>query len=176
HNRFAWDLRYALPGQEESPFGRAPEGPLAVPGMYQVKLTAAGNSATQPLKVVMDPRSTATPAELQKVFDLSMSIVRDMLRTSEAIAEAAAARRAKPELEREIAQIAGAGGGRGGRGGAVMGVTLASVNQMLSTALGVAGSADRTPPATAYEIAATASKELTRLLAEWKTLRDTKLK
>jgi photosystem II stability/assembly factor-like uncharacterized protein len=176
HNRFAWDLRYALPGQEASPIGRGPEGPLAVPGIYQVKLTAAGHSYTQPLKVVMDPRSTATIAELQKAFDLSISIVRDMQRASAAIAEAADARRAKPELEREIAQIAGAGGGRGGRGSAATGVTLASVNQMLSTALGVAGSADRTPPATAYEIAATASKELTRLLAEWKTLRDTKLK
>jgi len=47
---------------------------------------------------------------------------------------------------------------------------------MLTTALAVAGSADRTPPATAYELAATASKELTKLLAEWKKLRDTKLK
>ena len=187
HNRFAWDLRYAIPGQPESPFGRAAQGPLAMPGTYQVKLTAAGHSYTQPLRVKMDPRSTATLLELQKQFDFSMSCVRDMQRAAQAIAEAAAARQSlagKPqaaELESEIARIAGAGGGgrggRGGRGGGgAGGTTLASLNAMFSTALGVAGSADRTPPATAYEIAATAEKELNRLLAEWKTLHDTKLK
>jgi photosystem II stability/assembly factor-like uncharacterized protein len=138
HNRFAWDLRYALPAQEESPFARAAQGPLAVPGNYQVKLTAAGHTYAQPLKVVMDPRSTATVAELQKAFDLSMSIVREMERVA--------------ALEREGSRDA------------------ARIKRMLSTALAVAGSADRTPPATAYEIAAQASKELTRLLAE----RDTK--
>ena len=187
HNRFAWDLRYAIPGQPESPFGRGAQGPQAMPGTYQVKLTAAGHSYTQPLRVKLDPRSTATPLELQKQFDFSMSCVRGMQRAADAIHEAAAARRAiagKPqaaELEREIARIAGAGGGggRGGRGGAAPtggGVTLAGVNSMFSTALGVAGSADRTPPATAYEIAATAEKELSRLLTEWRALRDGKLK
>jgi hypothetical protein len=33
-----------------------------------------------------------------------------------------------------------------------------------------------TPPASACRLAAGAERELTRLLAEWKTLRDTKLK
>ncbi len=113
HNRFAWDLRYAIPGQPESPFGRAAQGPLAMPGTYQVKLTAAGHSYTQPLRVKMDPRSTATLLELQKQFDFSMSCVRYMQRAAQAIAEAAAARQSlagKPqaaELESEIARIAG---------------------------------------------------------------------
>ena len=166
HNRFVWDLHYAQ------------SGPQVAPGTYQVRLTAAGHSETQPLKVVLDPRSTATPAELQKQSELSMSIYHDMQRASEALAEAAAARISRPELGAEITRIAGAGGGggRGGRGGGTGAPTLTSVNTMLTTALAVAGSADRTPPATAYELAATASKELTRLLAEWKKLRDTKVK
>ena len=58
-NRFAWDLQYK-------------DGPLVAPGTYQVRLTAGGKTYTQPLVVKMDPRSTATPAELTKQFDFSM--------------------------------------------------------------------------------------------------------
>ena len=119
HNRFAWDLRYALPARVT---GR---GPQVLPGVYQVRLTAAGKSYTQPVKVALDPRSTATPLDLQKQFDLCMSILKDMQRAETAT-----------------------------------GVTLARVNTMLSTAMAVAGSADRTPPATAYEIAAEAARLL----------------
>ena len=187
HNRFAWDMRYALPAQEASPFARVAQGPQAAPGIYQVKLTAGGGSYTQPLKVAMDPRSTATALEIQKQTDLSMTILRDLQRVHQALGEVAAARNAMAgraetaELGAAIARIAGAGGGgRGGRGGggrgAATGVTLATVNTMLASALDVAGSADRTPPATAYSTVAEAEKELNRLMAEWKTLRDTRLK
>jgi len=43
-----------------------------LPGTYQVRLTVGGKTYTQPLVVKMDPRSTATPAELTKQFELSM--------------------------------------------------------------------------------------------------------
>ena len=71
-NRFVWDLRYAPPGAEdpENDFGRPVNGPQVLPGTYTVRLTVGGRSYTQPLKVTLDPRSTATPAELQKQFDL----------------------------------------------------------------------------------------------------------
>ena len=58
-NRFAWDMRYK-------------DGPLVLPGTYRVRLTVGGKTYTQPLVVKMDPRSTATPAELTKQFELSM--------------------------------------------------------------------------------------------------------
>jgi hypothetical protein len=191
-NRFAWDLRYGGPGEES-----AMEGPQVLPGNYTVRLTAAGPSSTQrytqPLKVTLDPRSTAAPAELQKRFDLSISIWRDMNRAAEASREGAALRRAlagqresaAPEmaaklsaLDADAARILGAGGGgRGGRGGAAGGgTTIAGVTALMATALGVAESADRTPPATAYEIARQASRDLATLLANWKTLRDTRFK
>src|SRR5450756_1348658 len=95
-------------------------------------LTANGRAATQPLQVTLDPRSTATPAEIQKRFDLSISLWRDMNRAAEASREGAALRRAlaglqqsaAPEvaaklnaLDADAARILGAGGGgRGGRG------------------------------------------------------------
>ncbi len=43
-------------------------GPFVLPGNYQVKLTADGKEFTQPLTVRMDPRSVATPAELNQQF------------------------------------------------------------------------------------------------------------
>jgi len=49
---------------------------------------------------------------------------------------------------------------------------VSSVNGLLSTALSVTGSADRTPPATAYEIAAQASRDLDALLVKWKALKN----
>ena len=187
-NRFAWDLRYGGAGEEAFV-----AGPQVLPGTYTVRLTAAGRGYTQPLKVTLDPRSTAVPAEIQKRFDLSISLWRDMNRAAEATREGTALRRAladqrqsaAPEvatklsaLDADAARILGAGGGgRGGRGGAAGGGnTIAGVTALLATALGVAESADRTPPATAYEIARQASRDLATLLANWKTLRDTRFK
>jgi hypothetical protein len=41
------------------------DGPMVRPGTYSVRLTADGKSYTQPFVVVNDPRSGATPADLQ---------------------------------------------------------------------------------------------------------------
>jgi hypothetical protein len=88
-----------------------------------------------------------------------------MMRAAE-VAREGAGRRGDPEA----ARILGGGGrGRGGRG-AANGVTIASVTAQLGTALSVAESADRTPPAAAYDLAARAQRDLAGLLAEWKKL------
>ncbi|HVA71691.1 MAG TPA: hypothetical protein VNF02_01165 [Candidatus Limnocylindrales bacterium] len=75
-NRFAWDLRYAppsiVPGAVS--WGGRPVGPLAVPGNYQVKLTVAGTSYTEPLKLDEDPRIQVSAADLQKQLDFSLQI------------------------------------------------------------------------------------------------------
>jgi hypothetical protein len=182
-----------MPGTDESA-----AGPQVLPGTYQVKLAVAGHSYTQPLKVTLDPRSTATPLDLQKQHDLSMTILHDLERGSAASREAAAVRQALAQrrtaaqsagntalaekiaaVDAEAARIGAAGGGRGGRGGrgdsASAGPTVASVSALLSTAMSVAGSADRTPPATAYEVATQASRDMALLLAGWKNIRDAKL-
>jgi photosystem II stability/assembly factor-like uncharacterized protein len=75
-NRFAWDLRYEgpseLPGEPGAEF--RDRGPVALPGNYQVRLTANGKTVTSPLELKTDPRVTASPADLQKQFDLAMKI------------------------------------------------------------------------------------------------------
>jgi len=76
-NRFTWDLRYtgATVFEGEIMWGaRAEQGPLAVPGRYQVRITADGASQTQPLDLKLDPRHHVTLEDLQKQFDLAIKI------------------------------------------------------------------------------------------------------
>jgi hypothetical protein len=73
-NRFVWDLEYAGPdlvGDEE-------DGPTAVPGTYQARLTAGEGSQTQSFDVLKDPRLSTTEADFQDQFDLLIAI-RDKL-------------------------------------------------------------------------------------------------
>jgi photosystem II stability/assembly factor-like uncharacterized protein len=84
-NRYSWDLRY--PGATTFDgliFWSAPtdQGPLAVPGHYQVRLTANGATETRPLVIERDPREiNITQSDLEEQFKLA-SEVRD--KTSEA--------------------------------------------------------------------------------------------
>jgi photosystem II stability/assembly factor-like uncharacterized protein len=75
-NRFPWDLRFDDPIQVPGAFygGEGPRGPLALPGDYQVKLTAGGKSQTVPLHLVIDPRMKGSEAQVQKNFALSVKI------------------------------------------------------------------------------------------------------
>ena len=79
-NRFVWDLRYEkareIPGaiyDEGDPIGA-----LALPGSYQVKLTAGGRSYVQPIEIRLDPRVKIADADLQKQFEL-VSKLRDVM-------------------------------------------------------------------------------------------------
>jgi photosystem II stability/assembly factor-like uncharacterized protein len=82
-NRINWDVRYddppsagehvtirAVPGDTPTHY----EGPLALPGVYTVRLTVDGTSYTQKVRVTNDPRSTATPADLVAQHALQMQI------------------------------------------------------------------------------------------------------
>ncbi len=84
-NRFTWDLRYPGATRFEGLIfwgANIDHGPLAVPGNYQVRLTAEGVTQTHPLKIELDPRETGiTQANLEEQFKLA-SAVRD--KTSEA--------------------------------------------------------------------------------------------
>ena len=59
-HRFVWNLTWSSsggPGVDEESEYRNPSGPKVVPGIYTVTLTVDGRPQTQPLKVLMDPRS-----------------------------------------------------------------------------------------------------------------------
>jgi len=101
-HRLIWDLRYTQPsltsllarGVQYSMSTAAgqntahePQGPYALPGNYQVRLMVEGKSYSQPLKLVMDPRVTASPADLQKQFALEMRLSNALGEADHAIAE-----------------------------------------------------------------------------------------
>ena len=79
-HRFTWDLRYPGPWMSAArPEG--PNGPMAVPGKYAVRLTVGSWTATQPLTVIEDPRVSkegVTTADLKEQFDHNMR-VRDLV-------------------------------------------------------------------------------------------------
>jgi hypothetical protein len=79
-HRFTWDLRYPGPWASVSNPETA-NGPVAVPGVYKVKLTAGAYTATQTFTVKEDPRITAdhvTTADLQEQFNHNIR-VRDLV-------------------------------------------------------------------------------------------------
>ena len=78
-NRFVWDLRYPVVDVvPDAIVWGYHGGATAVPGRYQVKLTAEGRSYTQALSIVRDPRATATAADYDAQLALMLRM-RQML-------------------------------------------------------------------------------------------------
>ena len=75
-NRFVWNMRSEVPASVPgaASWGGRPTGPLAVPGTYQIKLTAGGKSYTTTAEIQADPRLHVTQAELEKQRELAMRI------------------------------------------------------------------------------------------------------
>src|SRR5262245_50261076 len=83
-NRFDWDMRY--PDASPAPpghviFGGDLSGPVAVPGRYQVRLTAGGAPLTESFEIRKDPRLSTTDQDFQKQFELLINL-RDRLTTA----------------------------------------------------------------------------------------------
>ncbi|MEE8467673.1 MAG: glycosyl hydrolase, partial [Planctomycetota bacterium] len=80
HNRFVWDLSY--PGSKSFPkmilWAGGMNGPRAVPGVYQARLTVGDGSASVSFQLLPDPRSSASVEDLQAQFDLLVE-ARDVL-------------------------------------------------------------------------------------------------
>jgi hypothetical protein len=76
-NHFQWDGRY--PGAKSFQglifWGGSTQGPMAVPGAYQVRLTAGGKTLTEKLEIQKDPRlDNVTIADLAEQFGLAMKV------------------------------------------------------------------------------------------------------
>ncbi len=88
-NRFVWDLHYApaerVPGYFLWEYNDGAKGPLAVPGQYQVRLTAAGKTLTSPLALKLDPRVNTSQADFEKQFKLEMDVREQLNRIYSAV-------------------------------------------------------------------------------------------
>ena len=88
-NRFVWDLHYEeanrVPGYYLWEYQDGARGPLALPGKYQVRLTADGKSLTAPLEVKIDPRVNVSQDDLEKQFKLLSDVSEQIDRVYDAV-------------------------------------------------------------------------------------------
>jgi photosystem II stability/assembly factor-like uncharacterized protein len=98
-NRFVWNMRY----KEADTFdgiilwAASTNGPRALPGSYQVRLTVNGKSAESTFEILKDPRSSATDADLKALFDYQQEVIAKLGETNTAIKKI---RQAREQLNR----------------------------------------------------------------------------
>ncbi|PYQ08148.1 MAG: glycoside hydrolase [Acidobacteria bacterium] len=158
-HRFVWDLHYPPPPTLERSYPIAaiyrdtpaePRGPWAVPGAYTVRLTVGGRTLTRPLRLKMDPRVKATPAELQRQLEASQEIVRDLARTAEAVRRVKERSRTDSTRTRELGERE---------------TKLTALNGRLATVYGILQEVDAAPTAAALRSAQDLRQELDAALA-----------
>jgi photosystem II stability/assembly factor-like uncharacterized protein len=191
-HRFVWDLRWSSSGspeeiEEDESYG-APRGPRATPGIYQLKLGVDGNIFTQNFKVEMDPRSSATSAELDEQLRLGLEIFGAVRRARKAVAEIGAVKKRLDEVQQKLnpsqskllkqvsdlqAAIAKIQKGSGSPPLASTGLEVAST--ALASALRVVESSDRTVPSQVIELYKESGEAANARIAEWTKLKSTDL-
>ena len=118
-NTFAWDLRTPPAAKFEGLilWGGETDGPRAVPGRYQVRLSAGATPLTQPFELRKDPRLATTDEDFAKQFALlaqirdKLSAAHDGIARLRAVrdqARAAAEQAKGTEAEKTIAEAADA--------------------------------------------------------------------
>ncbi|MGH9513124.1 MAG: hypothetical protein ACRD2U_13415 [Terriglobales bacterium] len=104
-HRFVWDLKWSSSGgpvaDEEAVFNN-PSGPKVAPGSYQVRLTVDGQAQTQPLRVTMDPRSSATPEALFRQQQLARQMFAETIHARDALAEIDSVKKQLADIAKEL--------------------------------------------------------------------------
>jgi photosystem II stability/assembly factor-like uncharacterized protein len=116
-HRWVWDLHATAPMAthydypisavpHRTPLG--PEGPVALPGTYTVRLTVDGQSATAPLTVKMDPRVHIAAADLETLHaaQTAMAASLDALARADLEAHSVSEQLAAPENAAIATQLA----------------------------------------------------------------------
>ncbi len=190
-HRFLWDLHYtpapgfangpdadqAVPHNTPPPF----TSPWVMPGNYTVKLTAGGQTLTQPLTVTMDPRVKTPLADLQAQFRLSMELYNAMLESGTIIDQISALRKqaqehGATEYDQKLEALVGRGGfGRGGGGGGFGGgansaATFTGLRGQLDRLLHELQNADVAPTKQQTAACTARIQAFNTLKAQWNTL------
>jgi photosystem II stability/assembly factor-like uncharacterized protein len=198
-NRFVWDLRYEpAPLIPNSPlWGGSTDGPLALPGDYQVRLTIDGKSQTQPFKIVPDPRLKVTAEDLKKQFDLMQSILGKVTQVHDAVRQirdiraqmTALNKRLTDEKNPDAKALADAGSAldkkmtvveealiqtKAKSGQDVLNYPI-RLNNLLVALGGVVSSADAAPTKQDYEMFDDLGKQADEQLAKWNEIQKTDL-
>ena len=192
-HRFVWDLHGPPPDvlSRELPIsavrGRTPlhpQGPLALPGTYTVRLTASGRTLTQPLTIVMDPRVPTPPEGLRAQADLARRICEELAKDFRTLAQVRALRariaaagdgvKGSPlaqDLQALDAEAAGLENAAAAPG-SLEGEGLARLNARFATLLDVVEGADAAPTAQALAAFGDAQKALAERLVAVEALKE----
>ena len=178
----------AGPSVDEESEYRSPRGPKVVPGIYTVRLTVDEKPQTQPLTVVMDPRSSATPEILHQQLQLGQQIFAETLEARRALAEIASLHKqladreqrlgeknsdiksALVEAQTEISQIETKPGAVGQASG------LQDAFADMASALRVVEGGDRAVPSQAVAVYYESSQRVKAAIAEWRDFKSNKLR
>src|SRR6185436_19184621 len=87
-----WDGAEMIP-QARLDSGYPLVGPAALPGTYTVRLTVDGKTATAPLKILPDPRSTDTPEDLEAQLQFALDIRDQITRLTRTVLRLQSARK-----------------------------------------------------------------------------------
>jgi photosystem II stability/assembly factor-like uncharacterized protein len=180
---FVWDIRYAGPPIAQPGYSmstaagtdtpREPEGPQALPGSYQVRLTVDGKSYTRLFKLLMDPRVKASPQDLEKQFALELRLVEAAQQATAAVDEihtAAQSGKISAEDEKKLA------GARRQRGATAPEPTpqqpaLAQLAGNMAQLITVIDSADAAPTTQASQAAEKTLAQVNTLLKQWHAIK-----
>ena len=177
-NRFVWDLRFAPPPAERRDYSIAvvagggtvaePQGPLVLPGDYQVRLSVGGHSYTRALRVELDPRVRVPDSALASQLRLALEIWSSM-------AEQQAVDRGIRGLDTQLRGMAGRTLDRATRERVTslerladsLGRSERAVGGDLAGLEAVVESADREPTAQARDVYAELRERLRTAAARW---------
>jgi photosystem II stability/assembly factor-like uncharacterized protein len=190
-HRFVWNLTWSSSGEpspdEDSEY-RTPSGPKVVPGTYTVRLTVNGQSQTQLLKVVMDPRSPATPQTLLQQLELAQQMFAGTLEARRALAEIGSVQKQLADFEQKLGEqnstlksaLANAQLKIGNivsnkQVGAEQPRGLQESYTNLASALRVAEAGDRAVPSQAIALYKESSQSVNAGIAEWTKFKQAEL-
>jgi hypothetical protein len=213
-NRAHWDLRYDAPPAFSHSFEinanpgltpASPEGPLAIAGVYTIKLTADGKSSTQTVTVRNDPHAPASAAAIRAQHALQMKIYEGIkaswtgheMAVTLQTALRGAVSGASSDLADVVARVAalaaqldsvagpeggrgrgggGGGGGGGGRGrGPAPPPNFRAVNGALVQQLNAQDNGDMAPTASTLAGFMTTCKDLRTIVTTWEKLSGSEL-
>jgi hypothetical protein len=186
-HRFIWDLRYPPPDALEHDYPisaiyrdtpRYPLGASVLPGEYRIKLTANGQSYTQPLTIKMDPRVKISADGLRQQFELEMKIADAMHRDFVALQEVRSLREQLKKanvpvavaLEKKAAAIEGTEGFQ--YLSTPEGRSLTRLNAGLTQLLGDVDGADAAPTSQALAMFGELDAALREQLDGWQEIKN----
>ena len=172
HHRFVWDLHYAKPtGLKDQANVRS--GVWAPPGRYTIQLTVGGQTLTQPLEVVADPRVPVTQADFDAEFRIAKQIeqqrvrVRTMLEQAKDLKVRLAKAKGQPNADALAAQLTDLVGEGSPISGSAAPVNLAGISEWLDKLANAVDGADAAPTPDDIQGFATVTAALDDIAPRW---------